>query len=56
VTRQRGEFVESQLAPLVMATVHPSSILRAPDEEARRVERKRFVADLTKLARRLHDS
>jgi uracil-DNA glycosylase len=56
VTRQRGEFVESQLAPLVMATVHPSSILRAPDEEARRLERKRFVADLTKLARRLHDS
>jgi uracil-DNA glycosylase family protein len=56
VTRQRGEFVESQLAPLVMATVHPSSILRAPDEEARRLERTRFVADLTKLVRRLQDS
>jgi DNA polymerase len=56
VTQQRGEFVESELAPLVMATVHPSSILRAPDEETRSLERKRFVADLTKLARKLQDS
>jgi uracil-DNA glycosylase len=56
VTKQRGEFVESELAPLVMATVHPSSILRAPDEETRRLERKRFVADLSKLARKLQDS
>ena len=54
VTKQRGEFVESELAPLVMATVHPSSILRAPDEEARRVERKRFCGDLAKLAGKLH--
>ena len=36
VTRQRGKFVKSTLAPTVMATVHPSSILRAPDEQARR--------------------
>ena len=36
VSKQRGEFVESSLAPLVTATVHPSSILRAPDDEARR--------------------
>jgi uracil-DNA glycosylase family protein len=56
VTRHRGEPVESELAPLVMATVHPSSILRAPDEESRRLERKRFVADLSKLARELEDS
>src|SRR5207247_6941487 len=35
VSRQRGEFVESSLAPLVMATVHPSSILRAQDDETR---------------------
>jgi uracil-DNA glycosylase family protein len=55
VTQQRGEFVESELAPVVMATVHPSSILRAPDEETRRLERKRFVGDLAKLARRLQD-
>jgi uracil-DNA glycosylase len=56
VTRHRGEFVESRLAPLVMATVHPSSILRAPDDETRKLERKRFVADLSKLARKLRDS
>jgi uracil-DNA glycosylase len=46
VTAQRGQFVPSALAPLVTATVHPSSILRAPDDEARREEMKAFVADL----------
>ena len=51
VTRQRGTFVESPLAPLVTATVHPSSILRAPDEEARRQEMREFVADLAKVKR-----
>ena len=51
VTKQRGEFFESTLAPYVMATVHPSSILRAPDDEARRLEYRRFVDDLKKLAR-----
>jgi len=50
VSQQRGEFVESALAPFVTATVHPSSILRAPDDEARREEMKRFVADLKKVA------
>ncbi len=53
VTRQRGEFVKSPLAPLVMATVHPSSVLRAPDEESRRLQREAFVADFRKVARRL---
>jgi DNA polymerase len=53
VTRQRGQFVESPLAPRVMATVHPSSILRAPDEQTRQAERKRFVEDLKKVARAL---
>jgi uracil-DNA glycosylase len=53
VSKQRGEFVESSLAPMVMATVHPSSILRAQDDEARRTEMERFVADLKKLARAL---
>jgi uracil-DNA glycosylase family protein len=51
VTKQRGQFLESTLAPYVMATVHPSSILRAPDEETRRIEHRRFVDDLKKLAR-----
>jgi len=51
VTKQRGEFIKSTLAPYVMATVHPASILRAPDAETRRLEHRRFVADLKKLAR-----
>ncbi len=51
VTKQRGEFIESTLAPYMMATVHPSSILRAPDDETRRLEYRRFVDDLKKLAR-----
>lgn len=50
VTQHRGEFVESPLASFVMATVHPSSILRAPDDETRHEEMRRFVADLKKLA------
>jgi uracil-DNA glycosylase family protein len=53
VTQQRGIFVESPLAPLVTATVHPSSILRAPDAGARRAETQAFVADLKKVARKL---
>jgi len=50
VTQMRGQFVESSLAPLVTATVHPSSILRAPDDESRRQELREFVADLKKVA------
>jgi DNA polymerase len=53
VSRQRGEFVGSGLAPLVTATVHPSSILRSPDDETRRLEMQRFVADLRKVAAKL---
>jgi uracil-DNA glycosylase family protein len=53
VTQSRGAFVASPLAPLVMATVHPSSILRAADDEARRVEFERFAADLRKVAQAL---
>jgi DNA polymerase len=53
VSVERGRFVESPLAPLVTATVHPSSLLRAPDERARREGIERFVADLRGVARRL---
>jgi DNA polymerase len=53
VTQQRGQFVPSPLAPRVTATVHPSSILRAPDEERRHAEMKHFVADLARVAREL---
>jgi uracil-DNA glycosylase family protein len=53
VMRQRGQFVESGLAPNVMATVHPSSILRAPDHDARKLQMKEFVRDLTAAAKLL---
>jgi len=53
VSRQRGQFLESGLAPRVLATVHPSSILRAPDEEARALAYKGFVADLSVVAEEL---
>jgi DNA polymerase len=49
VSRQRGEFVQSPLAPFVTATVHPSSILRAPDDEARSAELRLFVRDLERV-------
>jgi uracil-DNA glycosylase len=49
VTQHRGELLESPLAPHVMATVHPSLILRAPDEETRREEMRRFVEDMRKI-------
>jgi len=50
VTAHRGAFVPSTLASFVMATVHPSSILRAPDDEARRREMGLFVDDLRTAA------
>jgi DNA polymerase len=53
VTTQRATFVESSLAPLVTATIHPSSILRAPDDESRRDAMQGFVEDLQKVAGRL---
>ncbi len=46
VTRERGKVLSSDLTPKVMATVHPSSLLRQPDEESREREYKHFVADL----------
>jgi DNA polymerase len=49
VSVQRGQFIDSTLAEYVTATVHPSSILRAPNDEARRIERARFVEDLRKV-------
>lgn len=46
VMRERGKVLSSKLAPKVLATVHPSSLLRQPDEESRHREYKNFVADL----------
>jgi len=53
VTRSRGTLVPSPLAPAVLATVHPSSILRSPDEATRHAEFERFVADLKVAAKQL---
>ena len=46
VTRDRGKVLKSELAPKVVATVHPSSLLRQPDEESREREYQLFVGDL----------
>ena len=46
VTRERGKVLSSKLAPRVLATVHPSSLLRQPDEASRQREYKHFVNDL----------
>ena len=50
VTQDRGKILESAFAKKVLATVHPSSLLRAPDEETRQREYVRFVADLRAAA------
>ena len=50
VSLQRGQFIERPGLPLMMATVHPSSILRAPDDETRQLERRAFIQDLKRLA------
>jgi uracil-DNA glycosylase family protein len=49
VSTQRGVFIPSPFAPYVMATVHPSSLLRAPDDETRRRETLRFIEDLKRV-------
>jgi DNA polymerase len=53
VTRERGKALASNLAPFVLATAHPSSILRAPDDAARRAAFDALVADLRLVADRL---
>ncbi len=55
VTRQRGQFVAWERAPKILATVHPSSILRAPDEDTRARELEAFVADLAVVTSHLQD-
>jgi uracil-DNA glycosylase len=50
VTTQHGKFVESPLAPHVIGTIHPSAILRAPDEKTRHEQEMQFVQDLKSIA------
>jgi uracil-DNA glycosylase family protein len=54
VTKDRGRFLETDLAPAVSVTVHPSSILRIDDHDERRAAREELVADLEKIAKRLN--
>lgn len=51
VTHHRGQWLQSELAPYVLATVHPSAVLRAPDEESRHEEMRKFVDDLKVVGR-----
>jgi uracil-DNA glycosylase len=53
LTRHRGELLDSDLAPIVTATVHPSSILRQQDDESRYAEREAFAEDLRVVAKAL---
>ena len=55
VTRERGKLLESDIAPLVSATIHPSAILRQRDDAARQAEREAFASDLAVVAGALKD-
>jgi DNA polymerase len=56
VTRDRGKAIKSTLAALLVATVHPSSILRAQDDESRQIQMKEFVDDLRTVKKLLDGS
>jgi uracil-DNA glycosylase len=53
VTQHRGELLDSDLAPIVSATIHPSAILRGPDDATRQEEREAFAEDLRVVAQAL---
>jgi uracil-DNA glycosylase family protein len=53
VTQHRGELLDSELAPIVSATIHPSAILRSRDDAERAAEREAFAADLRVVAEAL---
>lgn len=55
VTRDRGKLIPSDLAANVIATVHPSSILRAQDDQSRRSQFEAFIDDLKQVARVMRD-
>jgi uracil-DNA glycosylase family protein len=56
VTRDRGRPIQSKWAAFALATAHPSSLMRAPDEETRHRETERFIADLRKISELLGPS
>ena len=51
VTKMRGQFIKTPLAAYVLATVHPSSILRAPDSATREAEMEHFIQDLRQIGK-----
>ena len=53
ITRDRGKAIRAPFAEVVFATVHPSSVLRAPDPEARQLAERDFIADIRKVGRYL---
>jgi uracil-DNA glycosylase len=55
ITRRRGELIPSPWAPAVMATYHPSAILRAPTPADREKMRREFVSDLRNALARLKE-
>jgi uracil-DNA glycosylase family protein len=54
VTQRRGEIIQNAGQPTMMATVHPSSILRAPDDDSRHEEMRKFIDDLKIAAKYIH--
>ena len=56
VTQRRGELISHELAPYILATVHPSSILRTQDDQSRHDEMARFIEDLRQVATALRTS
>jgi uracil-DNA glycosylase len=53
LTQHRGELLDSELAPIVTATIHPSAILRQRDDASRQAERTAFAEDLGVVAEAL---
>ena len=50
LTQHRGELLESELAPVVAATIHPSAIVRDRDAQSREAERRALASDLRTVA------
>lgn len=55
VSKERGRVKQGELAPAILATLHPSAVLRAPDDEARKEAFRTLVADLRQIAKLLKD-
>ncbi|HTQ24379.1 MAG TPA: UdgX family uracil-DNA binding protein [Candidatus Binataceae bacterium] len=56
VSHQRGQLMPSKLAPYIVVTVHPSSILRVPEAQARHLAMAQFVEELKEIAKHLPTS